>query len=363
MNILFSVRVMKFKWIGLILAVQCAFAGDILHVYNWNNYIGPTAIERFETLCNCKINYSTFGDSDELLARLEGGTKDYDVMVPTGNAVETLIKNNRLSPIDKSRLPNIKNIKPEFLNLAFDKGNTYSVPYGYSLTVLGYNEEKLRELNIPTDTLAALFDPRYLARIRGKVTALDSPNELLAAALKYKGYSANDTDAKHWDEAKQVILTAKPFWQAFNNTTYGQGLVTGNIWLALGYNNDFFQASRRAKQENRKWHIAFTVPKEGAVFALDNMVIRKESARTDLAHQFIDFMMDGQVAAELSNTTGSGSPNASATGLLDPVVANNRGIYPDKQTMKKLEMLKDLSNELRRTRMRLWTDIKMKRSN
>jgi spermidine/putrescine transport system substrate-binding protein len=349
--------------IGLIILSSAAAAQDVLSIYNWSNYIGPTAIARFEKICKCSVKYETFGDNDELLARLEGGAKGYDILVPTSNAVETLIKKRSLKPIDKTQLPNIANIKAEFLNRSFDPGNAYSVPYGYTLTVIGYQREKLSELGIPTDTLAAIFDPRYLAKIRGRVTVLDSPNELFAAALKYKGYSANDTDPQHWDEAKQVILTAKPFWQAFNNTTYGQALVNGNIWLALGYNNDFFQAAQRANNKKRKWTIAYTVPKQGAVFALDSMVIHKDSPRPDLANQFMNFMMDGQNLAELSNTTGSGSPNAASMKFLQPDVANNKGIFPDRQTMQKLEMLQDLTTEQRHKRSRLWADIKMKTGN
>ena len=352
---------LRFGLASLLLAGSAAFAENVLHIYNWNDYIGPTTIERFEKSCKCKVKYDTYGDNDELLAKLEGGAKGYDIMVPTGNAMDTLIKKKALAPIDKALLPNIKNIKPEFLNTEFDKGNAYSVPYAYSLTVIGFNAEKMKELGIPTDSWAALFDPQYLAKMKGKVTVLDSPNELLAAALKYKGYSVNDTDAKHWEEAKQVILKAKPYWQAFNNSGYIRGLVTGSIWLAHGYNNDMFQAGLRAKEEKRKYSIAYSVPKEGAVFALDNLVIHKDAPRADLAHKFMNFMMEGENLAELSNMTGSGSPNSAATPLLKPEIANNKGIFPDAETTKKLEMLKDLNKDQRRARSRLWTDIKVKK--
>jgi spermidine/putrescine transport system substrate-binding protein len=139
--------------------------------------------------------------------------------------------------------------------------------------------------------------------------------------------------------------------------------VNGNIWLALGYNNDFFQARQRAKEEKRNWHIGYTIPKEGAVLALDNLVIHKDSPRPDLAYQFMNFMMDSQNAAELSNTTGSGSPNSAAMAQLNPDIANNLGIFPTRETMRKLEMLNNLTDDYRRARMRLWTDIKMRRSN
>ncbi len=354
---------MKLLRIGfgiLLFVTRGAFAEDELRIYNWNDYIGPTTIERFQTICNCKVKYETYGDSDELLAKLEGSATGFDILVPTSNAMDTLIQKKALMPINKALLPNIKNIKPEFLNTEFDKGNVYSVPYAYSLTVIGFNAEKMTALGIPTNSWAAVFEPEHLAKMKGKVTVLDSPNELFAAALKYKGYSANDADPVHWEEAKQVILKAKPFWQAFNNTTYIRGLVTGSIWLAHGYNNDFFQAGLRAKNEKRNWRIAYQVPKEGGVFSLDNLVIHKNALRPDLAHKFMNFMMAGENLAELSNMTGSGSPNIAAMPLLRPEVASNKGIFPSVETAKQLEMLKDLNNEKRRARSRLWTDIKMK---
>ncbi len=355
---------MKLLRIGLgilLFVIRAAFAEDELRIYNWNDYIGPTTIERFQKICSCKVKYETYGDSDELLAKLGGGATGYDILVPTSNAMDTLIKQKALMPINQALLPNIKNIKPEFLNTEFDKGNVYSVPYAYSLTAIGFNSEKMMALGIPTNSWSPVFDTEILAKMKGKVTVLDSPNELFAAALKYKGYSVNDADPAHWELAKQVILKAKPFWQAFNNTSYIRGLVSGSIWLAHGYNNDFFQADLRAKNEKRKWNIAYQVPKEGGVFALDTLVIHRDAPRPDLAHKFMNFMMEGENLAELSNMTGSGSPNAAAMPLLKPDVADNKGIFPSAETAKQLEMLKEMSKEQRRARSRLWTEIKVKK--
>ena len=110
------------------------------------------------------------------------------------NAVQALIKGGQLKPIDKSQLPNLKNIDPIYLNTPFDPGNKYSVPYAMSTTIIGYNDEKMKELGLPTDTWAVIFDPKYLEKVKGRVTVLDSSSELFAAALKYLGYSANDVD-------------------------------------------------------------------------------------------------------------------------------------------------------------------------
>jgi hypothetical protein len=182
-----------------------------LHLYSWNNYIAPDTVKRFEESCKCAVVQTYYSDNEELLAKLAAGAKGYDVYVPTSNAVQALIKGGRLKPVDKAQLPNLKNVDPAYLNTPFDPDNKYSVPYAMSTTILGYNDEKMKELGLPTDTWAVIFDPKHLAKIKGRVTVLDSANELFAAALKYLGYSANDVDPKHWDEAVALIKKAKPY--------------------------------------------------------------------------------------------------------------------------------------------------------
>ncbi len=135
-----------------------------------------------------------YSDNEEMLAKLAAGATGYDILVPTGNAVETLIAQGALRELDKAKITRLDNIKPEFLDQFFDPGNRYSVPYAYSVTLLGYNAEKMKELGLPTDTWAVIFEPKYLEKLKGKVTVLDRQRELFAAALMYLGYSANETD-------------------------------------------------------------------------------------------------------------------------------------------------------------------------
>ncbi|MBC8107728.1 MAG: spermidine/putrescine ABC transporter substrate-binding protein, partial [Anaerolineae bacterium] len=286
-----------------------ALGKDVLHLYNWNNYIAPETIKRFEQTCKCDVRQTYYSDNEELLAKLAAGAKGYDILVPTGNALDSLIKQKALKPIDKSALPDLRNINPVYLDTAFDKGNQYSVPYAYTVTMLGYNDQKLKELGIQVDSWAAIFDPTILAKLKGRVTVLDSSNELFAAALKYLGYSANDTDEMHLKEAADVIKKAKPYWAAFNASSYIKELTTGNIWLAHGYSNDFYQADLDAQAAKRPFRIVKGLPKEGAVLALDSMVIHKAAPRPDLALQFMNFMLDGKNSSELTNLIGSGNPN------------------------------------------------------
>lgn len=344
----------------LVLWIADAQAADELHLYNWNNYISDETVQRFEAECKCKLVQDYYSDNEEMLAKLAAGASGYDLIVPTGNAVEALIRSHALRPIDKSRLPNLKNIKPGYLNAFFDPGNRYSVPYAYTVTLIGYNVEKMRELNLPTDTWAVIFEPKYLQKVKGRVTVLDSQRELMAAALKYLGYSVNDADENHWKQARDLIIRAKPYWAAFNASSYIKELTVGNIWLAHGYSSDMFQAQQDAHKAHRAFTIGYSTPKEGAVLALDSMVLHKSGQRPALAHHFINFMLEGKNSAELTNLIGSGNPNHDAMQYIQPEIAANSAIFPDADHLKRLEMLHDLDRYQRRVLNRIWTEIKIR---
>ena len=353
-----TVRPLVAVFAAVLAFVTPVHARDEFHLYNWNNYIAPETIKRFESVCQCDVIQTYYGDNEELLAKLAAGAKGYDVLVPTSNAVQALVRGKQLKPLDKAAIPNIKNVDPAYLNTPFDPGNQYSVPYAMSTTIIGYNDVKMKELGLPTDTWAVIFDPKYLEKVKGRVTVLDSANELFAATLKYLGYSANDVDPKHWDEAAAVIKKAKPYWAAFNAQSYIKELTVGNIWLVHGYSNDIFQANLDAQAAGRPFHILQGVPKEGAVLAVDNMVIDKSAPRPDLALKFINFMLDGRNSADLTNLIGSGNPNKDAMRYIKPEILKLPAVFPPPELQKKLEQLKDLTVAQRRLRNKLWTEIK-----
>jgi spermidine/putrescine transport system substrate-binding protein len=345
---------------ALLLLVGTVRAEDVLHLYNWNNYLAEETLRRFEQRCQCRVKQDYYSDNEEMLAKLEAGAVGYDLLVPTGNAVESLIRRDALRPLDKTKLPHLANVKPEFRNPWFDPDNRYSVPYASTVTLIGYNVEKLRALDLPTDTWALIFEPRHLEKIRGKVTVLNSQRELMAAAMKYLGYSVQEADLARWDEAKRLILRAKPYWATFSNSTYIKDLAVGNIWVAHGYSNDMFRAREDAKAAGRPFTIGFTTPKEGAVLAVDSYVLHQSGRRPDLAHRFIDFMLEGENAADVSNAIGAGNTNAAATPHIRPEIAREPAIFPPPTTMARLEMLRDFDPKMRRTLSRLWTEIKVR---
>jgi spermidine/putrescine transport system substrate-binding protein len=333
---------------------------NILYLFNWNHYIAPETVKRFEQSCNCNLSQNYYSDNEEMLAKLAAGAAGYDLIVPTGNAMDSLIRQGVLKPLNKSLLSNLNNIHPAHLNTKFDPGNIYSVPYAYTLTLLGFNQEKIRDLSLPVNTWAIIFEPKYLKKLKGRVTVLDSQRELMAAALKYLGYSVNDTNEEHWNQAKELIIRAKPYWAAFSNTSYIRELATGNLWVAHGYSNDMYQAELDAKKSGREFTISYSTPKEGGVLSLDSMVLHQSGVRADLAHQFINFMLDGKNSAELTNLIGTGNPNMDAIKYIEPDIISNSAVFPDEKLFARLEMLQDFDQNQRRLLNRLWTEIKLR---
>jgi len=192
------------------------------------------------------------------------------------------------------------------------------------------------------------------------VTVLNSQRELLGAAMLYLGYRVQDRDPAHWDAAKRLILRAKPYWATFSNSTYIKDLAIGNIWVAHGYSNDMFRAREDAKAAHRPFTIGFTTPKEGAVLAVDNWVIHAAAPRPDLAHRFIDFMLEGENAADVSNLIGAGNTNAAALPHIRPEIAAEPGIFPPASDLARMEMIRDFDPAMRRTLSRMWTEIKVR---
>ncbi|BCL77261.1 polyamine transporter PotD [Jeongeupia sp. HS-3] len=349
---------MKKLLLGLLLTAGVANADDVLHVYNWNNYIAPETVKRFEADCKCRVVQDYYGAMEEMLAKLAAGAKGYDVVVPTGFAIQPLVKQKLLQPLDKAKLPNAKNVNPAFLNSAFDKGNLYSLPYSFTTTLVGYNDARLKEAGVDPSSWSVIFDPKVLAKIKGKVTVLDDSREVFAAALMYNGFSANSVKPDELKKAAATIKAAKPYWAAFNSQSYIKELTLGNIWVAHGYSSDMFQAAQDAKAAKRPFNVAYTLQKEGNTLSVDNMVVLKSAPRPDLALKFVNFMLDGKNAAELTNMVGTGNPNAAAVPFVKPEIKKISAVFPDANAIKKLQQLNALEGKQLRGLNQLWTEVK-----
>ncbi|MBE9609060.1 polyamine ABC transporter substrate-binding protein [Chitinilyticum piscinae] len=352
---------MKYWLVMLALLAGTAQAADELNLFNWNNAVAPATIKKFEAQCRCKVKETYFGSMEEALAKLSAGAKGFDVIGPSNYGIPPLAKQGLLQPLDKAKLPNLKNLNPAFANTPLDPNNQYSVPYDFTVTLVGYNATKLKEIGVQADTWAVVFDPAILAKIRGKVTVLDDPREVIAAALRYNGFSANSTNPDELKKAIATIKAAKPYWAAFNSQSYIKELTLGNIWVALGYSNDMYQAQQDARAAKRAFQLAYGLQKEGNGMTADSFVISKSAPRPDLAIQFIHFMLEGQNAAEITNAIGAGNPNAAAKPFIRKELLAVPAINPDATQASRLEQLADQDGKTRRAWNKAWTELKLQR--
>jgi len=342
----------------LALAALPAFAKDEFHLYNWNNYVAQETVKRFEEFCKCTVVQTYYSDNEELLAKLAAGAKGYDMLVPTSNAVQALIKGGQLKPIDKAQLPNLKNIEPAYLNTPFDPDNK----------VLGAvrdvdDDHRLQRCQ----DQGARPAHRYVGGgLRSEVPGKDQGprhgagqrQRAVRRRAQVSRLLGQRRRSQHWEEAAALIKKAKPYWAGVQRVVVHQGAHRRQHLAGARLLHDIFQANLDAQAAGRKFNIVQGMPKEGAVLAVDNMVIPKSAPRPDLALKFTNFMLEGKNSAELTNLIGSGNPNLEATKYIKPELLKMPAIFPDKAVATKLEQLKDLTAAQRRLRNRMWTEIK-----
>lgn len=343
--------------LACLLSYQIATAANEFNLYIGSNYIADSTVKRFDEQNNCTLVQNFFNDNEEMLAKIVAGANGYNTIVATSYAVEELALMGKIKPLDKSKLPNLKYINKQFLNQAYDPGNKYSVPYAYTPVFLAYNRDKLRQLGIVPDSWAVIFDPKYLNKLKGKVTVFDSSRNVIAAALLYLGKDPNSEKKADLDAARAVIDRAAPYWAKFDSDSYYRGLLRGDVWVSMSYSIDIFKTIQDAKASHAKVNIDAMLQKEGNMYELDNMVIPVFNQDDKLAYAFINMALNPQSAYELSALTGSSVPNDSAVAKLDPAVRNLDWIYP--KNMNKMYVFKAYPPKTRILVNEMWTEIKM----
>lgn len=316
----------------------------VLHVYTWADYIKPEVVQRFERENRCRVVIDTFDSNEAMYAKLKAGATGYDLLTPSSYQVQVLEKQGMLQPLDHSRLPNLVNVDREYLAIAIDSGMVHSVPYMLTNTGVGYLRSKVGELE-PT---WAVFDRSDL---KGRMTMLNDMRETMGAALKSLGYSLNSTDSLQLEQAKDVVLRWKRNLAKFENEQYKGGLASGEFVVVHGYNGDLMQA--RAENPD----IAFFAPREGLSLSCDDLVIPKDAKQVELAHRFIDFLHDPEVAAENSVAIQYLCPNSASYDRLPADFVNDPALRLAPEVRARSEVIRDVGPDLVRY-TRIWDVIK-----
>ncbi|MDO9280416.1 MAG: extracellular solute-binding protein, partial [Pseudomonadota bacterium] len=310
-----------------------------LKIYNWSDYIAEDTVANFEKETGIKVTYDTFESNEELVAKLQAGASGYDLVCPSGYAVQVLRALDLLEPLRPKYIPNLANVAPQFRKMAFDPTDSYAVPWQWGMTGIAYRADKVKAV---PDSWAVFHDAQY----KGKMTMMDDMRDVIGAWLKFRGKSLNSSIAEDLVAAKADALTAKALLQSYVSAPVKGQLVAGDVWIAQLWNGDTLQA----KAENDK--IEWILPKEGGVIWADSMVIPKAAPNKRAAHAFLDYILRAEVGAAISDFTGYGSPNAAATAKMKTPVA-----FPSDEQMKLLEFQSDLAGASGAWDQ-VWTEIK-----
>lgn len=316
-----------------------------LNFYNWSDYVAESTIPGFEEKTGIKVQQDFYTSNEELLAKLQAGGTGYDVIVPSDYMVSIMIKSDVLMRLDRSKIPNFKNLDPDFTGLSYDPNNDYSAAYQWGTTGILYDPEVVTKEVTGWD---AMWDEDY----SGKIGMLNDVRETFGASLKRLGYSLNSTNAAELDEAQAELEAQKPLLRGyFNSPEAGDLVVGGDLALAHVFSGDGFSAIAE------KDRLVYIIPEDGATRWIDNMAIPNGAPNPEGAHEFINYILDAKVGAELSNYTYYGSPNEAAMPMIDEEAKNDPAIYPPPEVFKRLEVIRDLG-EATRDYERRFTEVK-----
>jgi len=336
----------------------------VLHVYNWSDYIAEDTLENFTKETGIKVVYDVFDSNEVLEAKLLAGSSGYDVVVPSNPFLAKQIKAGVFQKLDKSKLPNWKNLDQDLLKALepSDPGNQYSVPYMWGTIGIGYNVDKVKAVlgdNAPVDSWDLVFKPENIEKLKScGVSFLDSPTEILPAALHYLGFEPDSGKSDELKKAEDLFMQIRPHVAYFHSSKYISDLANGNICVAIGYSGDIYQAKSRAEEAKNNVNVGYNIPKEGAGSFFDMLAVPADAKNVESAHAFLDYLMKPDVMAAITDYVQFPNANAAATPLVDESIRNDPGIYPSADVAKKLYTFPDLDPKTQRAMTRSWTKIK-----
>lgn len=331
-------------------ALSIAFAQKEMRLFIWSEYMDPAIIQAFEKKYNLKVRIDLYESNEDMLAKLQaGGDSQYDVIVPGDYIIPTLIQLKLIQPLNKAKVPNLKNLDAKFANPPYDPGNQYSSAYQWGMSGIMYRKDKVK--SVP-NSWADILDPKSSAT--GPFVLMDSIREMMGGALRYLGYSINSKDPKQVQTAGKLLLDAKKSARALGfegGVGAKNRLVAGTATYAVVYNGDAI----KAQGENK--NVAFAVPKEGGAFFVDNLAIPAKAPNAEAANNFINFILDPKIGAQLSNYNRYATPNKAAMPYINKDDAKNPAIYPSEAVKKNLEFVLDLGKDSR-VYNEVWTAVK-----
>lgn len=349
--------------ISAALGVAAPASAQTVHIFNWSDYIGEDTLQHFQEKTGIRPVYDVFDSNETLEGKLLAGKTGYDVVVPTNHFLGKQIKAGAFQPLDRAKLPNWGNLDPALLAQLEknDPGNRYGVPYLWGTNGIGYNVQKVKEaLGVETiDSWAVLFEPQNIRKLeKCGVAMLDSPDEMIPLMLNYLGLDPNSENAADYEKAEARLLEIRPHVRYFHSSRYITDLANGDICVAAGYSGDMLQAADRAEEAGKDIEIAYAIPKEGTALWFDLLAIPADARNVEAAHAFMNYLLEPEVIAEVTDYVGYANPNAAARAVMDPEVLEDPQIYPPQAVLDRLYISTERSPKIQRLMTRSWTRVR-----
>lgn len=340
-------------------------SGDkkVLNLYIWTDYLAPDTIASFEKQTGIKVRVSYFDTNETLEGRMLTGSSGFDVVLPTAPYLQRQIRSGAYLPLDKTKLPNLANLDPAIMaRVALnDPGNAHGVVYAWGTYGIGYNVKMLAEAlpGVPLNSWRLIFDPAFAAKLaKCGINLLDAPAGVVRLVLRYLGKSPDAPTAQDLADVEAVLSKIRPYIRTIDSSINIQAMANGDICVALGYNGDFVQARSRAKEAKNGIQIGYVIPDEGSLLWFDMLAIPRDAPNPANAHLFINYLMNPQVIANISNFIGFANANSAASPLLDASMVADPIVYPPRNQQQRLFVQSEDSPEQSRAITRIWQRFK-----
>jgi putrescine transport system substrate-binding protein len=344
-------------------AAQAPTGGGTLNVYNWNDYIDEDTLKRFTAETGINVRYDVYDANETLDAKLRAGQSGYDLVVPTASPFLALqVKAGLYRPLDRAKLQNYGNLDPQIMQqlVASDPDNRHAVPWMWGTTGIGYNSELVPKImpDAPVNSLKMLFDPAIVAKfLRCGVVVLDSPTDVIPAALNYLGRNPDSHTQQDLDAATAALMAIRPYVRKWHSSEYINDLANGDACLAFGFSGDIKQAAKRAAEAKKSFKVEYAIPQEGSLVWIDSWAIPKDAPNPDAAHKFLDFVLRPDIAALNSNFIGYANAVPASRPMIDPAVRDDPGVYPPPELRQRFYTISPPDRAFERLRTRAWTRV------
>lgn len=316
-----------------------------LSIYNWFDYMPQELIDKFTAETGIEVIYDTYDSNETMLARLKAGVTGYDVAMPGDYMVAIMIQEGMLAQIDAQTMPNGKNIDPQWVDVYWDPGRLYSIPYQWGTTSFSVDTAVYGG---DVDSLALVFDPP--AQLQGRINVLRDVNDVLNMGLRYLDLPRCNDDPAQLRALNDLLVAAKPHWISFNSDGAKEVLVSGDASVGMIWNG----YGMRAREE--KPSLTYAYPKQGFTAWMDNIVVLQGAPNLENAKTFVNFMMLPENAAMVSNYARYANGLLGTEAFLDPdLIAAPEFVPPSDAPAP--EFVPPCSPDVVRLYDRIWTNL------